>query len=389
VRGAANKRSASPNFPHQAPNLGTALSQTPNLYFCHLRLTPRGRRSPDTSMPPPSDSVVTMEDEYDEEADADFQEDGFDDEDISTTSEDEAANDGELSQRPRKRRKIEREHTQQETITELDSGDEATIREQKNYRSRHKKQRDGETEDGDEESNGWRARTRAMRTREKEERKQNKLASVKGSTIDVDKIWEDMNRSEAPPPPQGEPDGVSNSQNEESAVDTAVKTVETAVNKETLPAKDLDETITIKRTYKFAGEVHVEERTVLKSSAEAQLWLAQQQSSTSPVPATDGRVVNRPLRKLSRFDPNFSNLGAFKASWTGKNSQTGLFKGPKLNVVEKSKMDWAVHVDAEGFKAELDTHAKAREGYLSRMDFLKGVEERKEAEARAARLKAA
>jgi hypothetical protein len=52
-------------------------------------------------------------------------------------------------------------------------------------------------------------------------------------------------------------------------------------------------------------------------------------------------------------------------------------------------VDWAVHVDAEGFKAELDTHAKAREGYLSRMDFLRGVEERKEAEARAARLKAA
>jgi len=25
-------------------------------------------------------------------------------------------------------------------------------------------------------------------------------------------------------------------------------------------------------------------------------------------------------------------------------------------------MDWAVHVDSEGLKDELDTHAKAREG---------------------------
>ncbi|KAK5228061.1 swr complex subunit [Exophiala xenobiotica] len=340
-------------------------------------------------MPPLPDPDVVMGDEYDEEADSDFQEDGVGDDSISAASEDDEANDGEISQRPRKRRKTEREHTQQETIAELDSGDEATIREQKKSRNKNKKQADGETEDGDGESKEWCARTRAMRTREKEERKQSKLASVKGSTIDVDKIWEDMNRSEELPPPHSEPDGVSHSQNKEAAAATAVRPDETAVNKENTPAKDLDETITIKRTYKFAGEVHVEERTVLKSSAEAQLWLAQQQSSTAPIPAADGRVVNRPLRKLSRFDPNFSNLGAFKASWAGKNAQTGPFKGPKLNVVEKSKMDWAVHVDAEGFKAELDTHAKAREGYLGRMDFLRGVEERKEAEARAARLKAA
>ncbi|KAK5442061.1 swr complex subunit [Exophiala xenobiotica] len=327
-------------------------------------------------MPPLSDPDVVMGDEYDEEADSDFQEDGVGDESISAASEHDEAND-------------EREHTQQETVTELDSGDEATIREQKKSRNKHKKQGDGETEDGDGESKEWRARTRAMRTREKEERKQSKLASVKGSTIDVDKIWEDMNRPEALPPAHSESNGVSHSQNKEAAATTVVKTDETAVNKDNSLAKDLNETITIKRTYKFAGEVHVEERTVLKSSAEAQLWLAQQQSSTAPIPAADGRVVNRPLRKLSRFDPNFSNLGAFKASWAGKNAQTGPFKGPKLNVVEKSKMDWAVHVDAEGFKAELDTHAKAREGYLSRMDFLRGVEERKEAEARAARLKAA
>ena len=145
--------------------------------------------------------------------------------------------------------------------------------------------------------------------------------------------------------------------------------------------------ITIKRTYKFAGEIHTEEKTVLKSSAEAQLWLSQHQSSKPEMLTPDGHVVQRPLRTFSRFDPNLSNLDAFKSSWAGKNAQTANFKGPKLNVVEKSKMDWAVHVDSEGLKDELDTHAKAKEGYLNRMDFLRDVEQRKEIEARDARLK--
>jgi len=326
------------------------------------------------------------EEDYDEEADSDFHAEAGD-EDLSSTSDDEAQNEQDADQRPRKRRKLDK--AQQDETVELDSGDEATIREQKKS---HKKQRKhGQVEPGEDgnEPDGWRARTRAMRTQEKEEQKRNKLASIKGSTIDVDKLWEEMNRPRPLPAPHIVGDDVGPADDSKSsAKSTTITSLEPDADKENLSAGGAaEETITIKRTYKFAGEVHVEEKTVPKSSAEAQLWLAQQQSSKTPVSAADGRVIHRPLRRISRFDPNFSNLEAFKALWADKNAHATTFKGPKLNVVEKSKMDWAAHVDTEGLKEELATHAKARDGYLSRMDFLKGVEERKDAEARAARLK--
>ena len=231
----------------------------------------------------------------------------------------------------------------------------------------------------------------AMRNREKEERKQNKLASTKTSTVDVDKLWEEMNRPGPLPLPTleehtGRQDGVVQKPDDTPNFDL----VSSGADKNHVPVKDGAETITIKRTYKFAGEVHVEEKTVPKSSAEAQLWLSQQQSGkTASAAQADGTVANRPLRKISRFDPNLSNIASFRNSWVARNADIhdADFKGPKLNVVEKSKMDWATHVDAEGLQEELDTHAKAKEGYLTRMDFLREVEARKETEARAARLK--
>ncbi|KIV81619.1 hypothetical protein PV11_03790 [Exophiala sideris] len=330
------------------------------------------------------DSV--REEDYDEEADSDFQAEAGD-EDLSSTSADEAQNEQDTDQRPRKRRKLDK--AQEVETLELDSGDEATIREQRKSHKKQRKHGEDEPEQDGNQSDGWQARTRAMRTQEKEELKRSKLASVKGSTIDVDKLWEEMNR---PRPLRATPiagDDLGQADvSERSAIPTIVTSLEPDADKENLSASvPAEETITIKRTYKFAGEVHVEEKTVPKSSAEAQLWLAQQQSSKAPIPAADGRVIHRPLRRISRFDPNFSNLEAFKALWVDKNAHATALKGPKLNVVEKSKMDWAAHVDTEGLKEELDTHAKAKDGYLSRMDFLKGVEERTEAEARAARLK--
>ncbi|KIX07264.1 uncharacterized protein Z518_01917 [Rhinocladiella mackenziei CBS 650.93] len=327
------------------------------------------------------DPDVEMEDDYDEEADSDFQEDDSGAEDATSSSDEEDQKGENVSHRPLKRRKVEK--AQEEKIVELDSGDEATINEQKKTHRKQKKPGFEELDDSGNESERWRARTRAMRVREKDERRRSKLASIKGSTVDVDKIWEEMNRPGPLPPPRLEGDTIDQKGPPKGTPGSTL--ISGDVSKENVPATDAEETITIKRTYKFAGEVHVEEKTVLKSSAEAQLWLSQQQSK-SETSAPGGKVVHRPLRKISRFDPNFSNLDAFKASWALKNVRGASFKGPKLNVVEKSKMDWAVHVDTEGLKEELDTHAKAKEGYLNRMDFLKGVEERKEAEARAARL---
>ena len=324
---------------------------------------------------------AVMEDEYDEEADSDFHEDALAAEDSSPSS-DEADNAQNNDQRPRKKRKISPADPQ--LVQELDSGDEATIKEQKKTRRRQKKQGADEIGNSGDESEGWRARTRAMREQEKDERKRNKLATSKGSTIDVNKIWEDMNRPESHAPPRL----VEESLDETTSVMLEPpNSLDQDADKENRATPKFADMITIKRTYNFAGEIHTEEKTVPRSSAEAQLWLAQQQSSKVEAISADGQAVQRPLRKFSRFDPNLSNIDSFKAAWTGKNAPSANFRGPKLNVVEKSKMDWAVHVDSEGLKDELDTHAKAKEGYLNRMDFLRDVEQRKEDEARAARLR--
>lgn len=323
---------------------------------------------------------VQMEDEYDEEADSDFMSTGeVSGDDSSSSSEPDQAED---NARPRKRRKTEKQPPT-EDLGELDSGDEVTIKEHK--RTKRKAQRKGQDADDQsgDESEGWRARTRAMRDREKEEKKRNKLASLKASTIDVDTLWTEMNRPEAsPPPPPVEDDSVDINKVESSPTKDARKGGFSA-DKENIP-DSVEEMITIKRTYQFAGQMHTEEKLVPKSSAEARLWMAQQASKPQARDA-EGRIVLRPLRKISRFDPNLNSIDAFKGNWTALTDGKKAPTGPKLNVVEKSKMDWAVHVDAEGLKEELDVHAKAKEGYLNRMDFLRDVEHRKEEEARAAR----
>jgi len=334
-------------------------------------------------MADPKNIDAEMEDDYDEEADSDFQTDADDGGELSSSSDEDAQNDEDRSERPRKKRKI-RDLSMPEEIGKLDSGDEATIKERKKSRRKKKQRGEDARDDSEDEPEGWRAKTRAMREREKDEKKRNKLATSKGSTIDVDKIWEQMNQPRPLPPPriEGQTTVVGDAQPPDQA------DAPTDNNKENMPTQNDEEMITIRRAYKFAGEVHVEEKIVPKSSAEARLWLSQQSSRPdTQALASDGRVVQRPLRKISRFDPNYHNLDAFQAKWNTESTQEARFKGPKLNVVEKSKMDWAVHVDTEGLKDELDEHAKAKEGYLNRMDFLNEVQSRKEAEARAARLK--
>lgn len=339
-------------------------------------------------MAKPQDQEMIPEDDYDEDADSDFEAQGSAIEDFSSASDDDRGERGTQAvvERPRKRRKLEK--AQAPLITELDSGDEATIQEQKRGHKKNKSAtRSAHAEDGNE-SEGWRARTRAMRMQDKDERRRNRLASTKESTIDVNKIWEEMNRLAPLLPPRIEEDiTLQATQPQETEKSKSLNIVSGDSEKENVSVNVKAETVTIKRSYKFAGEVHVEERTVLKSSAEAQLWLSQQQHATASTPPVDGKQLNRPLRKISRFDPNVSNMDFYRGSWTARAVQDPKFTGPKLNVVEKSKMDWAEHVDTEGLKEELDTHAKAKEGYLTRMDFLREVEERKETEARAARVK--
>ena len=54
-------------------------------------------------------------------------------------------------------------------------------------------------------------------------------------------------------------------------------------------------------------------------------------------------------------------------------------KAQRLNVVDKSKLDWAEHVDAqEGAREELEKAKRDKGSYLDRRDFLERVEERGE-----------
>lgn len=223
------------------------------------------------------------------------------------------------------------------------------------------------------------------------------LARIDGATIDVDEIWAKMNapNTDSGLLPSQKPSTKEESDHEQQSADQEKENIidgkVTAQGK--LPAEDL---IKIKRTYKFAGEIHTEEKMVPRHSAEAKLYLAET-AGEKPDDSTDGLQsetavvkLRRPLRKVSRFDPN--PTGVFKKSWEKQpalavSSDSDGVKGPKINTVEKSRLDWAQYVDEAGIKDELNVHSKAKEGYLGRMDFLNRVDAKREEERRNIRLK--
>lgn len=149
------------------------------------------------------------------------------------------------------------------------------------------------------------------------------------------------------------------------------------------------DTVTIKRTYTFAGTTTTEEKLVPRESAEARLYLSSEPAKAPQPPAvhtptTEG-AIRRPLRRPSRFDdPNPAPLSLLQTTASIKTSlaptatnnaglsamQRKLEQGQKLNTVEKSRLDWAGYVDKEKLKDELDMAEKAKGSYMERMDFL-------------------
>ncbi|EED22321.1 Swr1p complex component (Swc5), putative [Talaromyces stipitatus ATCC 10500] len=354
----------------------------------------------------PSTTALALEnDAYDSEDDSDFQLDEADvaDDDSGLSSsgdEDEADN-----IRPTKKRKIDTSHRRgpkkrkgdDENQMELDSGDEATILKAKSKKQKKKGAEDGEEEELEielsENEGGGFVKTRAMRMKMQEDRKP--LAKIDGATIDVDALWAKMNApntdsgllpSQKPAPPDELVQEPSKDQEiEKLSTDGAAH--------DKLPSENM---IKIKRTYKFAGEIHTEEKLVPRDSAEAKLYLAETtgEKSIDSADTSQGETIiiklRRPLRKISRFDPNPS--GVIKKSWEKQavravSSEADELKGPKLNTVEKSRLDWAQYVDEAGIKDELNVHSKAKEGYLGRMDFLNRVDAIREEERRNIRLK--
>lgn len=172
--------------------------------------------------------------------------------------------------------------------------------------------------------------------------------------------------------------------------------------------------ITIQRSYGFAGQTITEEKRVHKSSAEAKLWLSthhpsEKTSATKPPPLDDPiddesqTQLRRPLRRASKFEPNptgevkglpierqrlraptRADVLAQQQRKEEEDKRRG--KVLKLTTVQKSALDWAAHIDREGFKEELDVYGRSRQGFLGRMEFMRGVEGRKEEEERTARL---
>jgi hypothetical protein len=215
------------------------------------------------------------------------------------------------------------------------------------------------------------------------------LAKIDGATIDVDALWAQMNAPEPEPgllsttskPTEGDEEQEPPTDQDKENITAEPQT------QEKLASEDL---IKIRRTYKFAGEMHTEEKLVPRDSAEAKLYLAETngEKAAAEEAQSGGNVVKfrRPLRKISRFDPNPS--GVIKKSWEKQAITADQdAKGPKLNTVEKSRLDWAQYVDEEGIKDELNVHSKAKEGYLGRMDFLGRVDANREEERRNIRLK--
>ena len=230
------------------------------------------------------------------------------------------------------------------------------------------------------------------------------LATTKGATVDVDALWAKL--SSVPIGRPLEP----------------VQPPKDPPKQQAIP----EDYITIKRTTKFAGEVTTESRRVAKSSKEAQLYLKEQEAEKKrkeddtqskgrksvESPANPSKFpLRRPLRRPSRFDPN--PIGEVRAlppqlqlRWPRDkqqiateneslpadttNSQMHPPKLPaatKLNVVQKSRHDWAGYVDKAGIAEELDKHGKSKAGYLDRTEFLSRTEYRRESERREARKK--
>ncbi|KAF1995741.1 SWR1-complex protein 5 [Amniculicola lignicola CBS 123094] len=344
----------------------------------------------------PDEDLPDAEETYHESSDDDFNPTAVP-ADESSTSSDEDASIAKPTQRKRKPKAA--------ALDDFDSGDEATIEAARKRKAKKRKgaKLDDEEEElllSDEGGEGGLIKTRAQRKVEQKERRP--LARTEGATVDVDALWAQM--SAAPIRPVQTP-------SIPKAIESDVSKPDHDMGGEAAPAVlDEEETISMKKTYTFAGQETTEEKEVPRSSLEKYLadgWktadaAAQPSSEADGTNAQDPRTkIRRPLRRPSRFDPNPTGYvrtlpPEYQLTWPRTTTATSLVeqenmgapdapkarpeKAQKLNVVDKSRLDWTGFVDKEGIAEELATHGKTKEAYLGRMEFLAGVEARREDE---------
>jgi hypothetical protein len=335
------------------------------------------------------DYIEDTTEKYDESQDEDFNPNDAPQEEASSSSDED-----EVTTKPAPRRGKRKAPVDEE----LDSGDEVTIQAARKKRS--KKQKKGKKGDDEEdvllsEGEGGLVKTRAQRRVEQIERRP--LARTEGATVDVDALWAQMTAAPLKPVQPAEPLKPDSTINK-----AAVK------NKPASAAVEEEEQVAIRKTYTFAGQDTTEEKSVPRSHLDKYVsdgWkttdVAAKPIDADSKPKANTSKTRRPLRRPSRFDPNPTGyvrtlapehqLTYPRATTTTTPDENMLMPPPelpakskektqKLNVVDKSRMDWTGFVDKEGIAEELDTHGKTKEAYLGRMEFLAGVEARREEE---------
>ncbi|KAI8624390.1 BCNT-domain-containing protein [Xylariaceae sp. FL1651] len=324
-----------------------------------------------------------VDEEYASEEDSDFAPDAAAPVEDESESESEADGDQPTTATP-KRKRTDANATGDDFEN---SGDEAII--QRGEKRRKKAKRIDGDGDGDEDEggNGGLIKTRSQRAQEKAERKSHAVTGP--VTIDVDSVWAQMTAAPLLPSKSDTDPEKENQQPGENGTETVIdnEKTTTALPKDSEPS----EMIKIRRTYNFAGKVHTEEKLVPRDSAEAKLYLASQDPKSIETEIEDEQPKRNPRKAFrSIFEPVIEGLAQRADLNLGMNVRLQLreqqTKAKKLNVVEKSRMDWAGFVDKEGIKDELELAGKSKESYANRQDFLLRVETKKEEEARRARV---
>jgi len=338
-----------------------------------------------------------QDEDYDSNEDEDFNPENAPaaDDDVSASSGSEDEDDNAPTAAKKTKAKAGKRKAPETIDEELDSGDEATIKERKRKR---RKGKEGEEDSGGE---GGLIKTRAQRLVEKAERKERRRADRGEVTVDVDDLWARLNavpvgRHYEPAAPQAVDGG------ESSQVDNGAGEV-------VQPSEQL---IRIKRRIAFAGEITEVEEEVLKSSAAAKAYLAdhpeadpdnkKSRANDAGQQSTSESNLQRPLRRPSIFEPNptaaVRGVSSDKLRPRAPNrvdvvmaerrlAEEKKKKAERLTTVQKSAMDWKGFVADQGIGEELDIYGKSKGGFMAREQFLDRVAGANEAARREARLK--
>jgi len=338
------------------------------------------------------------DEDYDSNEDEDFNPEAAPaaDEDVSASSDSDDENETTDGAKKPKSKPVKRK-APTDAEEELDSGDEATIKERKRKR-RKGKDREGEDSGGE----GGLIKTRAQRQVEKAERKERKRADRGEVTVDVDDLWARLHAV-----PVGRHDEPVTTRPEDATGEAT--TTNNGAGEIVQPS---DQLIRIKRRIAFAGEITEVEEEVLKSSAAARAYLAEhpeadpenaksRATAEAQQAASEGNL-HRPLRRPSIFEPNPTAAVRGVSSEKLRPRAPGRLdvimaerrlaeekkkKAERMSTVQKSAMDWKGFVADQGIGEELDVYGKSKSGFMAREQFLDRVAGANEEARRAARLK--